>query len=170
MDTILVAVIILVLIIMSTLTIIISVLQSANHLSDAWKNMEAQSVSISETKIDIAVNGSYTGGLIDVAVQNEGRTNLYDYPKWDTIIQYQAGNASHLSYSETYPPESGEWAVEGIYMNDGSPEVFDHDILNPDETMIAAINPSTEPGIGDTVRIVVSTPNGVTAQCFVTRE
>jgi hypothetical protein len=168
MDTILVAVVVLVLIIMSTLTMTVSVFKSANNLGDAWKDMEAQSVSISDTGISILFTGNYSGGLIDVAVQNEGRTNLYDYPSWDVIIQYQSGNASHLSYAATYPPGSGEWAKEGIFMADESPEVFDPNILDPGEVMIVAINPEIAIGTGETARIVISTPNGVTAQCFVT--
>jgi hypothetical protein len=170
MDTILVAVVILVLIIMSTLIMTVNVFQSANTLGDAWKDMEAQSISISETEISVLFTGNYSGGLIDVAVQNKGRTNLYDYAGWDVIIQYQSGNASHLSYVETYPPSSGEWAIEGIFMDEGSPEVFDPNILDPGEVMNVAINNSEmEIGIGETGRIVISTPNGVTSQCFITR-
>jgi hypothetical protein len=168
MDTILVAVIILVLIIMSTLIITVTVFQSANNLGDAWKDMESQSISISDT--EILVTGNYTGELIDVAVQNEGRTNLYDYPNWDVIIQYQSGDAFHLSYVEASPPGSGEWAIEGIFMAGGSLEVFNPNILDPGEVMNVAINPEMEIGIGETARIVISTPNGVTSPCFVTRE
>jgi hypothetical protein len=169
MDTILVAVIILVLIVVCALPMTVSVFQSANNLTDAWQSMQTQSISVSETAISATVTGNYTGGLIDVAVQNEGRTNLYDYAKWDVIIQYQSGDAFHLSYAETYPPGSGEWAMEGISMADGSPEVFDPNILNPEEVMAVAINPEIELAIGETARIVISTPNGVTSQCFVTR-
>lgn len=168
MDTILAAVVIIILIIVSTMTMTVSVFQSANNLADAWKDMEAQSVSISETEISAA--GNYSGGLVDVTVLNEGRTNLYDYSSWDAIIQYQSGDAFHLSYAEDYPPGSGEWAIEGIFMVGGSPEVFDPNILNPGEAMIVAINPEMEIGIGETARIVISTPNGVTSQCFVTKE
>jgi hypothetical protein len=172
MDTILVAVIILVLIIMSTLIITVTVFQSANNLGDAWKDMESQSISISDTEISILFTGTYTGGEIDVAVQNEGRTNLYDYPSWDVIIQSQSGDAFHFSYVEAYPPASGEWAIEGIFMADASPEVFNPNILDPGEVMNVAINPEPEMNIslGETGRIVISTPNGVTSPCFVTRE
>ncbi len=169
MDTILVAVIILVLVIMSILTMTVSVFHSANNLTDAWQSMQAQSISVSETAISALVSGNYTGGLINVSVQNEGRTNLYDYAGWDVIIQYQYGNASHLSYAATYPPGSGEWAIEGIFMANESPEVFDPNILDPGEVMIVTIYPEREIGTGETARIVISTPNGVTSQCFVTR-
>jgi len=166
MDTILAAVVIIILIIVSVMTMTVSMFQSANNMADAWKDMEAQSVAISET--EISATGIYSAGPVDITVQNEGRTNLYDYSSWDVIIQHQTGDASHLSYAETYPPGSGDWAIEGIFMADLSPEVFDPDILNPGELMILAANPETEIGIGETVRIVISTPNGVTSQCFVT--
>lgn len=167
MDTILVAIVVMVLIIMSGLIITVSIFQSANNLADSWKDMEAQSDSIKETAISAV--GNYSGGLIDIEVENEGSTNLYDYNNWDIIIQYQSGSASHLSYASTYPPASGGWAIEGIFMTGGAPEVFDPDILNPEEFMAISANPETEMGIGETVRVVVSTPNGVTSQCFVTR-
>jgi len=147
-----------------------NVFQSANSLADAWKDMEAQSMSIRRTEICVAVTGNYTGGLIDLAVLNEGKIDLYDYPRWDVIMQYQSGNAFYLSYTETYPPGPGEWAVNGIFMADGSPEVFDPNILNHGEVMAVAINPGTEIGTGETARIVMSTPNGVASQCFVTRD
>jgi hypothetical protein len=168
MDTILVAVISLALIIVSTLTITFSLFQSAHSLTDAWKNMDAKSTSIRETEISASA-ASYAGGLINISVVNEGMTNLYEYSKWDAIIQYQSGATSYLSYSETSPPGSGEWAIKGIYMDDMSPEVFDPNILNPEELMIIEINPDTVIGVGETARIVISTPNGVIAQCFVTR-
>ena len=167
MDTILVAIVVMALIIISGLIITVSVFQSANNLADSWKDMEAQSVSISET--EIIATGNYSAGSIDIEVQNEGSTNLYDYDNWDVIIQYQSGDASHLSYADAYPPGSGGWAIEGIFMAGGAPEVFDPDILNPEEVMAMTANPETEIGIGETVRIVISTPNGVTSQCFVTR-
>lgn len=167
MDTIVVAIIVLVLIIMSALTMMVVVFQSANDLADSWQNMEAQSISISETKI--SASGNYSGGLIDIAVQNEGSTNLYDYPGWDVIIQYQSGNSSRSSYSVSHPPSPGEWAIEGIYMTGGLTEVFDPNILNPGEEMILSISPGMVIGDGETSRIVISTPNGATSQCFVTK-
>ena len=170
MDTILGAVIILVLIIVSTLTMTVVAFQSANSLTDAWADTQAQAISIRDTEIGALVTGNYTGGPINVSVQNEGSANLYNYPSWDVIIQYQSGNASYLSYAATYPPGSGEWAIEGIIMAGGSPEVFDPNILDPGEVMNVSINPELEIGIGETARIVISTPNGVTSRCFVTRE
>jgi len=166
MDTIVVAIIVLVLIIMSALTMMIVVFQSANDLADSWKDMEAQSISISDTRI--SVSGNYSNGsLIHIAVYNEGSTNLHDYSRWDVIIQHQSGGASHLLYIGAGSPQPGEWGFSGIVMADESPEVFDPGILNPGEIMNITARPKVDL-TDETARVIVSTPNGVTSQCFVT--
>ena len=169
METIIVSVVSMALIIVSTLTVTVSTLQSANRLADAWKSMEQRSSNMSQTGIRAAAPDNYQGGLIDLTVENEGNVNLNDFPSWDVILQYQPGAASYLTYAATYPPAPGQWAVDGIFVAGGSPEVFDPNILNPAEWMRVSINPSPEVGVGEMARIIVSTPNGVTSQCYVTR-
>lgn len=169
MDTIIVSVFAIALIIVSTLTVTVSTLQSANVLADAWRDMETQSIMSIQTEIRALAPARYEGGLIKLSVENKGSTDLYDYPGWDVIIQFQSGSASYLDHTANYPPGPGQWVFRGISMPDGSPELFDPNILNPGEVMDVVINPDTEMEIGETVRIVVSTPNGTTAQCFVTR-
>ncbi len=169
MDTILVSVVALALIIMSTLTVTVSTFHAANSLTDAWKDMEVQASETRRTEIKAVAADDYDGGTIELSVQNQGNTDLSNYARWDVIIQYQSGGTSHLTYAEESPPEPGEWAVDGIFMTDGSPEVFGLNILNPSEAMTVVVNPETEISAGETVRIVISTPNGVTSQCLVTR-
>jgi hypothetical protein len=170
METILVSVISVALVIITTLTMTFNAFQSTNGLADSWKKMEAQSTSIRQTEIRVLAADNYQGGQIDLWVKNEGKINLDDYPSWDVIIQYQSGNAYYLSYAVTYPPGPGKWTVNGIFVADDTPEVFDPNILNPEEMMLVAVNPETEIGIGEMAKIIVSTPNGVTCQCFVTRQ
>jgi hypothetical protein len=169
METILVSVVSMALIIISTLAVTVSTFQSANKMADAWKSMEEQTSVVRQTIIRVSTPNNYQGGLIDLTVQNEGNANLSDFSRWDAIIQHQSGNASYLVYSEAYPPGPGEWAIEGIFITGGTPEVFDLNILNPGEQMTVSIYPNQELGIGETARIIMSTPNGVTSQGYVTR-
>ena len=169
METIIVSVVSMALIIISTLVVTVSTFQSANKMADAWKSMEERSSVVRQTIIRVSTPDSYQGGLINLTVKNEGNANLGDLPRWDAIIQHQSGNAYYLEYSDTYPPGPGEWAVEGIFITVGTPEVFDLNILNPGEQMTVAINPSQELGIGETARVMLSTPNGVTTQGYITR-
>jgi len=170
METILVSAVSVALVVLSTLTLTFNAFHSTNMLADGVKNMEANSNSIRQTEIRVLDLNDYQGGEIDLWVENEGKININDYPSWDVIIQYQSGNAYYLSHTEAYPPGLGQWTVNGIFVTETTPEVFDPNILNPGEMMIVSINPVTELGVGEMAKVLVSTPNGVTSQCFVTRQ
>lgn len=169
METILVSLVSLALIIISSVTMAISTMQSTNKVADSWKQMEAQSSDINRTDINALPPSSYTGGVIDLTVKNDGQTNLNAFSKWDVIVQYQDGNVAYLTYTATYPPEDNEWTVKGIYSSGETPEIFDPDVLDPGEQMIVAVMLNPAMGVGDTCRITISTPNGVKSQTQITR-
>lgn len=157
------------LVIIGTVTIIANCFYSAITVSDSWKEMEQQAGNIRRTEIIAVPPENYGGGDIHLVVRNEGQTKLDDFPHWDVIAQYQDGGIYYITYTLDYPPGSNEWTVEEIYMSDNSSEVFDPNILNPEEKMKTVINLDPEIGEGKTGRVTVSTPNGVTSQCLVTR-
>ena len=170
METILVSLVSLALIIISSVTMAISTMQSQNKIADSWKQMEAQSVNVSRTDIVALPALSYTGGVIDFTVKNDGQTNLNAFSKWDVIVQYQDGGVSYLTYTAAYPPADNEWTVKGIYSSGENPEIFDPDVLDPGELMIVSVVLNPAVGSGDTCRITISTPNGIKSQTQVTRE
>ena len=111
-------------------------------------------------------------GNFHLAVTNEGQTDLAEFARWDVIVEYQNSGtdyATYLEYTTDTPPGDNQWMVAGIYLPNGNAEVYDPGILNPEEKMklVIVLNPGTE--CGTTARITISTPNGVTAQCLVTR-
>lgn len=168
METALVSLVSIALVIISTLTMTMSYLQSASTMADSWKQMEQQVGSIIRTEIVATPPVSYGGGVVNLTVANEGQINLGDFPYWDVIVQYQNGQVNYIAYTE-YPPGSNQWAVEGIYQSDNVTELFDLNLLNPGEEMIVAINLNPEIGEGTTGKITIATPNGVTSQCLVSR-
>ena len=97
METILVSLVSLALIIISCMTMAINTLQSTNKIAESWKQMTAQSSDINRTDIVALPPPNYTGGAINLTVENEGQTNLSDFSKWDVIVQYQTGNVSLFS-------------------------------------------------------------------------
>jgi len=102
-------------------------------------------------------------------VVNQGKTSLAQFAKWDIVVQYQGGAANYIGYTTNGSPGSNEWTVEGIYLLNNSTEVFDPDILNPEEQMKLLINIDPGIGAGEAIRITISTPHGVTSQCLVMR-
>jgi len=170
METILVSLVCMALIVISTVTLTVSTFQSASRLADSWQTMEQTSSNLARTEISAVAPADYAGGILDFTVQKGGQINLADFPGWDVIVRYQSGDVQYLTYSATYPPAANQWTVKGIYMLDGNPEVFDPDILDPGEMMTVSANLSPEISQGETAAVTVSTPNGVTAQCYVTRK
>lgn len=168
METALVSLVSIALVIIGTLTMTMSYLRSASTMADSWRQMEQQVGNILRTEIVATPPVSYSGGVVNLTVANEGQVNLGDFSYWDVIIQYQNGQANYIAYTE-YPPGSNQWAVEGIYQSDNVTELFDLNLLNPGEEMIMAINLNPEIGEGTTGKITIATPNGVTSQCLVSR-
>lgn len=172
METVLISLVSIALVIVGTVTLTLNAFTSAVRVADSVREMETAAADMRRTDIATALPASYTGGPIDLTVSNDGQVDLSSMSDWDIIVQYQTGGAAYLGYSSSYPPASDQWAIEGLYLSDNLSisEVFDNNVLNPGETMKISINLSSEIGPGETGRITVSTPNGVSAQSLVTRE
>jgi len=167
METLLITLVSMALIIFSTVTMTVSIFQSANRMADSWKMMEKQSGIIRRTEITTLPPQDYQGGAIDLTVQNAGQIDLAEFSRWDVIFQYQSGIACYVTYAAAYPPGGNQWAVKGIYFSEGVPEVFQPNILNPGENMVVSVNLNPGIGEGEAGRVTISTPGGVTSQCQV---
>lgn len=170
METALVSIVSLALIIIGSVTIAMNSLHSSGAIADSLKYMEQLASAIRRTEIVALPPDDYSGGSVNMTVRNEGQTNLDSYSKWDVIAQYQDNSTHYIEYTEDNPIGNNQWKVSGIYLSDNSTEVFDYNILNPGEKMVIVIKLDPEIGEGETGRIAISTPNGVTSQCLVTRE
>jgi hypothetical protein len=168
MESILISFVTLVLIIVSTVTLTMNTVNSSAKLTDSWKAMQEKTNTIRRTEIVSYPPGTYSGGIIDLVVKNNGQVNISDFVHWDVIIESQAGEAVSMQYSANYPPENNQWAINGFFISENVTEVFDLNILNPGEQMVLGINPSGMIDVDKTVRITLSTAEGVTSQCFVT--
>lgn len=171
METALISLVSVALVIIATVTMMMTTLQSVSTITDSWKQMDQLAGSIRRTEIVAVPAENYTGGLVNLTVRNAGQVNLGSFPHWDVIAQYQNGGISYIAYTGNAIPGSNEWVVEGIYLTDNITisEVFDPNILNPGETMKVVINLDPEISAGETGRITISAPNGVTSQCLVIR-
>jgi hypothetical protein len=142
---------------------------AATTISDSLKQWETEDSNIRRT--DIAATGSYSNGLITLWVKNAGQVNLADFPKWDVIAEWTGDGTTHLNYLTyaTSGPSDNEWIVQGIYLPDQTtPEVFDPNILNPQEVMNITLKLSPDMSTNTTARFTISTPDGITSQCLIT--
>lgn len=170
MESILISLVSVALIIIATVTMTISTFGAAITVTDSWNEIEQRTEEIRRTSIDVTPPDSYAGGNINLMVTNDGQTDLSDFTHWDIIVEYQTGSIRYIDYTPDAPGDN-QWTLEGIYLtsNTSTAELFDFNILNPGETANLTINLNPEIGAGEHGKITVSTPNGVTAQCIVSR-
>ena len=170
MESALVSMVLLVLMIVGNVTMTMDSIQSTAKIAASWKATEVQTNTTMRTNIVSLPPDNYYGGTIELTAKNEGQVSISDFAQWDVIIQEQGANADYMTYSASCPPGDNQWAVKGIFISDNVPEVFDLNILDPGEELVLDINPGAAMTVGQTLKITLSTSNGVTSQCFVTEE
>jgi hypothetical protein len=168
METVLVSLFTVVMLIVSTLVMVVTSLGAVNKISDSFQGMEKQASVIQLTAIDVQFR-EMRGDIMVLAVDNLGQTNLESYKDWNVLVQLPSGQTTYLLYSDSVESlADNHWAVEGLWMQDGVPEVFDVKILNPDENMTLLLRVVPPLESLQSARIIVATTNGITAQCQVT--
>jgi hypothetical protein len=137
-------------------------------VSESWKEMEERAGEIARTKIaPLTAETQSNGTIVEIAVRNEGQTDLGSFPRWDIIVQYYGDNSTyhiqHLSYTPDAAPDDNEWTVEGIYLDaqTSDPEIFEPAILNPEEEMVIRMKVDPPVGGNTTNLATIATPNGV---------
>jgi len=124
--------------------------------------------TIMRTELTPLSTGQPSANTVEVTLENSGQTKLADFEKWDIIVQYYDGTGTYhvewLPYTEA-TLDDNEWEVAWIQL-DGGAEVFEPNVLNPQEQLMirAQLNPSV--GAGTTNMFIVATPNGVTASTY----
>ena len=169
METALISLVCIAILLIGTVTTVFTSFRAATTVSDSLKQWEEQASNIRRT--DISANGGFSGGYLEIWVTNNGQTNLKDFSKWDIIAQWTSGGTEYISYLTyvTSGPGDNQWLVEGLYLPDQAQvETLEPNIFNPQEKAKLII--SLQPNLShSTARITISTPNGVTSQCLVTR-
>lgn len=168
METAIVALISTALIILSSVVMMTSTLQSTSKMAASLQAMNSEFDLISATSIS-ASSADYYGGAISLSVYNGGQSNLWNFSQWDIIAQYDDGEATYLAYTTGTVAGDNQWAVTGIDIAGGLPEIFDPGILNPGEYLQLQVELVPELEVGQSARLTIATPDGVRAQCLVTR-
>jgi Archaebacterial flagellin len=167
MENILFALFSAVLLIISTVIMATASLRGASTISQAFNTMQQQSLAIRDTSIDLQFI-DYAAGSLRLAIYNTGQADLSHFDQWDMLVQKEDGSTLEMAFEQGAQAGANQWVLQGIYITDARTEVFNPGILNPDEHAVVALNMVPGLDAGDTARVTVATPNGVTAQCMVT--
>jgi hypothetical protein len=178
MEQAIVALILVTVLISGAVTLVSSAISPVDTIAGSWKQMSENTVEMQRTDIaviDVTVPEEDAGAIVELTVRNEGKVSLCDYNSWDMIVQYYSDNTTRavawLPY--TVALEDNKWTVpsypDGISFN-GSPEVYEPNILNPGEEMKVRIQLDPPVGLNTTNLATVSAANGISTRTIFKRE
>ena len=121
----------------------------------AWRLIHGSSVDIT------SVSASTAGGATTLTLQvdNPGRTAVYPLSRVDVMVSYTDSTGSAVAVRPTYTsgtPGDNEWS------GSLSPDAFNPDIWDPDETLTVTVRLVPEAGAGTTGTVTVALPGGAT--------
>lgn len=168
MENVLTAFIIIFLILFAVLTLTGVLAQAQTTLQESWETMQQRIDT--QTHTSLSAQAAYTqaqGTQVLVIWRNVGSTRLYDFNRWDVIVQYYDNSTpaqqqiDWIVYSSA-APNNGEWGVDGIFMDAaaGHSEVFEPTVLNPTEELRMNVTISPPVGQGEAAQVILAAENG----------
>ena len=162
MATAIVSIICIAMIVVGGMSLSQGILTSADSAAISVQEISVREGEIMRTNLTGVSSSIPSSNTLLATIENSGQTKLASYNKWDFIVQYYDANDNY--YVTWLPYNQGvlsnnQWQETGITLN-GQPEVFEPDILNPEEqiSLEARLNPS----VGyRAVVMTVAAPNGI---------
>ncbi len=168
METIIVSLICIALIVFGGMTMAQGFMTSVDASTTGLEEIGQRDETIMRTELTPVSTSLPALDTLEVTLKNTGQTKLADFDKWDVIVQYYDGTGAY--YTKWLPYATGtlgnnEWEVLWIRL-DGEDELFEPNVLNPEESIMirAQLDPSV--GAGTTNMVVVATPGGITVSTY----
>lgn len=168
METAIVSIICIALVVFGGMTMSQGFMTSVDASTTGLEKIGQRDETIMRTELTPVSASQPSANTLEVILENSGQTKLADFDKWDIIVQYYDGTGTYhvewLPYTEA-SLDDNEWEVAWIRL-DGAAEVFEPNVLNPQEQIMirAQLNPSA--GAGTTNMVILGTPSGVTASTY----
>lgn len=168
METAIVSVICIALVLFGGMTMSQGFMTSVDTSTTGLEEIGQRDETIMRTELTPVSASQPSANTLEIILENSGQTRLADFDKWDVIVQYYDGTGTYhvewLPYTEA-TLDDNEWEVAWIRL-DGAAEVFEPNVLNPQEEIMirAQLNPSV--GAGTTNMVILGTPSGVTASTY----
>jgi hypothetical protein len=171
METVLITIICIALMVFGGMTMSQGFMTSVDASTNSLTELGQRTETIMRTELTpISTNVTLVAGPdpLELILQNTGQIKIADFDKWDIIVQYYDDSGKYqivrLPYSSS-GAGTNEWGVEWIRLN-GQPEVFDPNVLNPEEQIMIKVWLEPSVGVNTTNMIVVSSPSGVTSSTY----
>jgi flagellar protein FlaF len=141
---------------------------SLDALGMSWKDMETRAGEQSRTRLTVTgTQVDDTGANVDVTLDNEGQTAIGDFERMDVVVQYTSESATYHVLWIPYTPgplQSNTWTVQSI-----TGDMFEPGIFNPGETLEMRIRLNPPVGMSTTNWAIISTRLGVSLSAYFTR-
>ncbi|NLD43869.1 MAG: hypothetical protein GX657_10275 [Chloroflexi bacterium] len=167
MDTVLVALLVMMMMLHGVMTVATGWTSAQELTSAAWADMAARTSERASTGLRI-IDVEASGSTVLVTVQNSGEVRLAGFDAWDVILHCHTALGQYrierLPLAGGALPGEG-WSVQGLYLQaaERRAEVYEPGVLNPGEEMIIRASLSVPLAEEATHLLVVGTPNGVTS-------
>lgn len=168
METVIVSIMCIALVVFGGMTMSQGFLTSMDAGATGLEEIGQRDETIMRTELTPVSTEQPSGNRLEVIIENSGQTKLADFDKWDVIVQYYDGTGTYhvvwLPYTEA-TLDNNEWEVAWIRL-DGEAEVFEPNVLNPQEQIMIRAQLSPTVGAGTTNMVIVATPSGITASTY----
>jgi flagellar protein FlaF len=168
METSIPALLVAVILLVSTVLFARTGYTSFDVLGGSWKEMEARAGEQARTVLTVTntqVDG--TGANVTVTLDNDGQTAIADFERMDVVVQYTSEGPTYHILWVPYTPgplQSNTWTVQSI-----SGDTFEPGIFNPGETLDMQIRLNPAVGESTTNWVIISTKLGVSVSAYFTR-
>ena len=168
METAIVSLICVALVVFGGMTMCQGFMTSVDTSTAGLEEIGQRDETIMRTEMSSVSTSQPSANTLEVTLENSGQTKIADFDKWDVIVQYYDDTGTYytkwLPYTEATLGDN-EWEVVWIRLN-GAAEVFEPNVLNPEEQINIRAQLSPPVGAGTTNMVVVATPNGIPASTY----
>ncbi len=168
METVVTAVIVLMLLILVVFGISQNLLASQAVISDSSREMQERLNERARTGLTPSgATVAPLGDSVSVTLRNSGSTKLADFHQWDVILQYTGADDSSQVKWYAY---STQWTAQ-IYqsISPNVAEVIQPGILDPGEYLTVQVTVAPTIKVGSTNLVTIAAPNGIAATTVFTR-
>lgn len=169
METAIVSLLCIALIVFGGMTMSKGFLTSVDASTAGLENISQRDETTMRTSLASVDTSTPSADTLEVVLENSGQVKLANYDKWDIIVQYYDDTGNYdikwLPYTEGTLGDN-EWEVAWIRLENGDPEVFEPNVLNPEEHIKIRIKLNPSVGVGTTNMVVVATPSGITTSTY----
>lgn len=171
METAIVSIICIALVVFGGMTMSQGFITSVDASTTSLEEIGQQNETIMRTELTPVSTSQPAANTLEAILQNTGQTQIVDFNKWDIIVQYYDGTGTYhvewLPYTEEALGDN-EWELVWLRL-DGVDEIFEPNVLNPEEQIMIRLQLNPSVGAGTTNMLVVATPGGITASTYFSR-